>query len=156
MWAHGVPDYVLTSTHSNDEGYEGTTYNRLVSTRDGHSKKWYHKDNYKECDVVCAKREVFDEAKLNEGVAQLRAAPELAAFITRYRDHHLRDLAKAELRAEKLGGLLDEAHRAPFEAVLARLVDAGSLGTLRLENDSCMTYAPFTRRYGPRSASCLH
>lgn len=53
IWAHGIPKYVLTSLHSNDEGYEGTTYNRLVSTETGSSKKWLHKDNYKECDWVC-------------------------------------------------------------------------------------------------------
>ncbi len=53
MWAKGIPDYVLTSTHSNDEGYAGTTYNRLVSTKTGASKKWLHTDNYKECQEVC-------------------------------------------------------------------------------------------------------
>lgn len=53
MWAKGVPTHVLTSLHSNDEGYEGTTYNRLVSVQDGHSVKWLHKDNYPECHEVC-------------------------------------------------------------------------------------------------------
>jgi endonuclease YncB( thermonuclease family) len=53
IWAHGVPTHVLTSLHSNDEGYEGTTYNRLVSTTDGHSDKWLHKDVYRECQEVC-------------------------------------------------------------------------------------------------------
>lgn len=53
MWAHGVPSYVMTSNHSNDEGYEGTTYNRLVSVEDGHSEKWKHSDIYKECQDVC-------------------------------------------------------------------------------------------------------
>jgi endonuclease YncB( thermonuclease family) len=53
IWAHGIPEYVLTSTHSNDEGYEGTTYNRLVSSADGHSEKWIHKDIYKDCDEIC-------------------------------------------------------------------------------------------------------
>lgn len=53
IWAHGIPPYILTSTHSNDEGYEGTTYNRLVSTVDGHSEKWIHKDIYPDCREVC-------------------------------------------------------------------------------------------------------
>ncbi len=53
IWAKGVPEFVLTSLHSKDEGYEGTNYNRLVSTNDGHSTKWIHNDVYKECDEVC-------------------------------------------------------------------------------------------------------
>ncbi|MFZ4577236.1 MAG: thermonuclease family protein [Myxococcota bacterium] len=53
MWAKGVPKYILTSAHSNDEGYDGTTYNRTVSTEDGHSEKWIHLDMYKTCQWVC-------------------------------------------------------------------------------------------------------
>jgi len=53
IWAHGIPEFILTSTHSNDEGYAGQTYNRLVSTRTGASQKWIHNDIYKECEEVC-------------------------------------------------------------------------------------------------------
>lgn len=53
IWKKGIPEYILTSLHSKDEGYEGTNYNRLVSTQTGHSKKWVHDDNYKECQEVC-------------------------------------------------------------------------------------------------------
>ncbi len=53
MWAHGIPKFVLTSLHSIDEGFEGENYNRLISTEDGHSEKWLHKNVYKECDEVC-------------------------------------------------------------------------------------------------------
>ena len=31
FWSHGVPEYILTSVHSANEGYKNT-YNRLVST----------------------------------------------------------------------------------------------------------------------------
>ncbi len=53
MWAKGIPDFIVTSTHSNDEGYTGVTYNRLISTVDGHTEQWQHKDNYKLCQDVC-------------------------------------------------------------------------------------------------------
>lgn len=52
MWSKGVPEYIITSLHSADEGYDNN-YNRLVSTNDGHSKKWYHKESYKLCQEVC-------------------------------------------------------------------------------------------------------
>ena len=50
LWAHGVPDFILTSLHSREEDVDGHgTYNRLVSTKDGHSVKWRHDNKYPEC-----------------------------------------------------------------------------------------------------------
>ena len=54
MWAHGIPEYVLTSIHSvNERSGDRPAYNRLVSSVDGHSLKWQHRDEYKECQNVC-------------------------------------------------------------------------------------------------------
>lgn len=52
MWKYGVPEYIITSLHSADEGVKNT-YNRLISTEDGHTEKWYHHDIYETCEVVC-------------------------------------------------------------------------------------------------------
>ncbi len=156
IWALGIPDYILTSNHSNDEGYDGKTYNRLVSTRDGHSQKWYHSEIYKECENVCGKTTRYDEAKLQEGMLALRQEAALAAFIGRYSDGQLRGLLRTALVPEPLGGLLDEAHRQPLTAAIAALRDAGALGTAQQVVDSCMIYVAFKRRYGKGSAACLH
>lgn len=53
MWAKGIPPFVLTSTHSADEGAGAETYNRLISTVDGHTEKWKHQDIYKDCQWIC-------------------------------------------------------------------------------------------------------
>ena len=55
MWAHGVPSYIVSSLHAASEGggKDGKTYNRLVSTTDGHSEKWLHDIDYPECEKVC-------------------------------------------------------------------------------------------------------
>lgn len=60
MWKYGVPEYIVTSVHSekkleNPQGVspERLNYNRLISTLDGHSEKWYHNDEYKTCEEVC-------------------------------------------------------------------------------------------------------
>lgn len=156
MWAHGVPEYIVTSTHSSDEGYEGKTYNRLVSTRDGHSRKWYHNDVYKECQSVCHVAQRFDEAQIATGVAALRREVGVAAFIGRYSDRQLADLVRQRLTSTPLGGVLDEAHRPPLVAALDALAGRGDFGKVERTADSCMIYAPFNRRYGPRSAACLH
>jgi micrococcal nuclease len=54
MWSKGVPAYVVSSLHSVDEGKnQGETYNRAVSTEDGHSFLMMHKSSYKDCEEVC-------------------------------------------------------------------------------------------------------
>jgi endonuclease YncB( thermonuclease family) len=52
MWKYGVPDYIITSLHSSDKNKKNT-YNRLISTKNGHSKKWFHETQYKICQWVC-------------------------------------------------------------------------------------------------------
>lgn len=54
MWALGVPNFVLTSTHSLHEVRDRTeTYDRFVSTRDGHSVVAKHRNNYEDCQEIC-------------------------------------------------------------------------------------------------------
>jgi micrococcal nuclease len=56
MWKYGKPDFIITSLHSAHEGAE-RTYNRTISTHDGHSERWYHHDNYATCQKVCLAHE---------------------------------------------------------------------------------------------------
>jgi endonuclease YncB( thermonuclease family) len=53
FWAHGAPEYILTSPHSNDESGTEESYDRFVSTLDGHSEKSEHGHVYKPCEKVC-------------------------------------------------------------------------------------------------------
>lgn len=53
MWKYGIPEYIITSLHSADEGAQ-KTYNRLISTADGHTEQWFHEDSYETCEIVCA------------------------------------------------------------------------------------------------------
>jgi endonuclease YncB( thermonuclease family) len=70
MWSQGVPNFVLTSLHSVSEG-RNPAYNRLVSTRDGHSEKMKHSDVYEECQKVCGAGPRLDPARLREAVQRL-------------------------------------------------------------------------------------
>ena len=54
MWSKGIPDFVATSLHSIEEG-KNPAYNRLVSSKDGHSEKVMHSNVYKNCEWVCLK-----------------------------------------------------------------------------------------------------
>lgn len=56
MWKHGVPNFIIASLHSINEGVD-EPYNRLISTMDGHSEKWSHREGYGTCENVCLGQE---------------------------------------------------------------------------------------------------
>jgi endonuclease YncB( thermonuclease family) len=159
MWAHGVPEYILTSIHSADEDIQGRgTYNRLVSTKDGSSLKWRHDDNYSECDVICDEG-VDTRPRTDAAIDVLRADPSTEAILassSKYKDgKHMTLLVNDFLRGRGVAKRVAKAeHAAPIEAVLARLKADGSLGR-KLDTPSCMVHVVFERRYGGGKASCL-
>jgi endonuclease YncB( thermonuclease family) len=157
IWAHGVPEYVLTSLHSTMEGggFSGRTYNRLVSTRDGHSAKWYHDDAYEECSTVCSKERPVDSASIEAGVAALRADPEVSPIVAALKSEALRNLVGDFARLGFFWGLEDEADRAKVRAALERLDAAGTFGRAPREEGACVVYVEFLRRYGQGRAACL-
>lgn len=149
MWAHGVPDFVLTSLHSIDERPgDKPAYNRLVSSVDGHSKKWEHRDAYAECDVLC-----YPSAKPAEIVAELKAAG-LSGEPAEYQEKRLMRLFAHFIKERSVGpvdeeeGLKLESHRAALEGAFSRLLATGPMRT-------CMVYTDFRRRFGARKAPCL-
>lgn len=54
IWKKGVPAFIMTSVHSFSRRYN-RGYNRLISTRDGHSAPMIHHHRYRVCQWVCAK-----------------------------------------------------------------------------------------------------
>jgi|GEM_PF-304553 len=113
IWAHGVPDFVLTSTHSAAEGggRDGKTYNRLVSSKDGHSEKWQHTDNYAECEKVCHSFKTLNDDDLEKLAKELLATTDadVQAVLDLDAKRELNkagdgagDLAAAKLAAAKL------------------------------------------------------
>lgn len=158
MWAHGVPDYVLTSAHSADTDLEGRgTYNRLVSTKDGSSLRWLHDDVLKECDVVCDEG-VDTRARTEAAIAVLRADPTtgpLLAAAAYGEPRRLTLLVNDFLRGRGLARrLVDPDHEAPIRSVLEGRRASGELGRT-LTVPACMTHVLFERRYGGGKAACL-
>lgn len=149
MWAHGVPDFVLTSLHSvNERPGDRPAYNRLVSSVDGHSKKWKHREDYTECDVLC-----YPSAKGPEIVADLKAAG-LTGPAAEYDETRLLRLFAQFIKDRTVGaidediGLMAPEHREALETAFGVMVATGPMRT-------CMVYTNYRRRYGQQKAPCL-
>jgi hypothetical protein len=157
IWAHGVPELIVTSTHSASEGggKDGKTYNRLVSSWDGHSEKWLHSDTYDECDDVCHMEADPANAKVDDVVRRMKADPTLSGFIADYTDAELTEIATKFYALEVTGRLIEKDHLGPLTEVLQGYLDGGVYGPYEPYVGSCMRYVDFRRRYGGGKAECL-
>lgn len=156
IWAHGVPDFVMTSLHSMSE-YPGrsSTYNRRVSTLDGHSESHQHAESYSECEWVCDTETRVDEDRMAAAARRLREDPELAPALAGYANVNLQELVSRFMRKGELSPLVPE-EVAP--AILQRLTEErerGLLGETHETLGSCGLYVQFERRYGNDRAVCL-
>ncbi|MCS6914883.1 MAG: thermonuclease family protein [Myxococcota bacterium] len=156
LWAHGVPPFLLTSLHSREEDTEGRgTFNRLVSTADGHSVPWVHHEQYAECTRICHRQYPSNpetEARLLE---RLRADPAASPEVRQASVEELRAAIHMYVRYRVLGRPVRQALREPLRQLLERYRDAGALGSDPGQETSCMYHVPFQRRYGPLRAACL-
>ncbi|MFO0747240.1 MAG: hypothetical protein U1F43_16475 [Myxococcota bacterium] len=162
IWAKGIPDFILTSLHSIDESAtEDGTYNRLVSTKDGHSLKWIHDEKYSECQTVCDDG-AEEGPRLDAALRALKGDPTLAGIIkgesgTRpYDDEALMIIASDYARKKPLDRHMKKAdHLALFMKVLDGLGQKGELGGRTPNIPACMIYVDFQRRFGGGRAACL-
>ncbi len=155
IWAHGVPDYILTSAHSVAEDTEGRgTYNRMVSSHDGSSIKWRHNDEYGECEEVCD-RGYEGEHRIARVIARMKAEESLAPFIADYDEARLTALIRDfALNSPIEAHLVAPAHAAPMKAALEGYRAEHIIG--RTTRPSCHYYVAFgPRRFGGNKAKCL-
>jgi endonuclease YncB( thermonuclease family) len=153
IWAHGVPDYVVTSIHSADEDpTRDWHYNRLVSSADGRSLKWKHRDTYEECAEICDVG-YEPEERIDAAVASIKtAAPDVAAA---YDDATLGKIAASFAQGQDYAPMLtDPAHAAPIGGALEALRASNAFGRMS-DVRSCMIHVDFKRRFGGGKAACL-
>lgn len=156
MWAHGVPDYLMTSVHSADEqASREWHYNRLVSTRDAHTESMRHQNTYSECDWVCNDEIRVDLGPVTAAARRLREDPAIAPDIAEFFNLHLIEFVSRFRRVGELPEYLTGPARDLIRARLEREQQQGLLGETRTERGSCMIHVPFQRRYGQGSAACL-
>lgn len=159
MWAHGVPEYVMTSLHSSAEGggRDGNTENRLVATSDGHSMKWRHNDSYSECEDVCHIEKTFAESDLQRLVdaAKTEASDEAKALMTKLGDEKLLKRAHNFLSYGQVGWMDTREESDLLTDAFEEVADDVAIKPTSEKEGSCMVYIDFRRRYGSKRASCL-
>ncbi|WP_181197263.1 thermonuclease family protein [Enhygromyxa salina] len=156
IWAHGVPDFVLTSLHSKEEDVDGKgTYNRLVSSVDGHSVKWRHNTRYAECDRVCQYRYSVDGAVIDELLPVAKSDAEIGAFLRPLSDADARSVLYDFAEYRHINRKIPEDQRKALDALLNEWAKAGKFGAQQRSEGSCMIHAPFKRRFGGGKAECL-
>lgn len=156
MWAHGVPGYLMTSAHSFDEDTSREWhYNRLVSTRDGHSESMRHRETYSECEWVCSDEIVADEAASEAMARSLREDPAIAPALADFSNLLLIEFVTRFARIGEVPEYLTGPARDPVLARLQAARAAGRLPPTTTVRGSCFLYVAFERRYGTDRASCL-
>jgi len=156
MWAHGVPDYLMTSVHSADEDRSREVhYNRLVSSRDAHTESMQHQETYEECSWVCNDEIRVDMSRVSTAARNLRDDPQIAPHLSDFFSLHLIEFVSRYRRVGELPEYLEGPGRALVQARLAGEQAAGRLGETHTERGSCMIHVPFQRRYGRGQAACL-
>ena len=156
IWYHGVPEFVMTSVHSADEDPgRDHHYNRLVSSRDGHSEPWEHTDRYPECEWICAETVDADDDAVEAVTRSLRADRALAPTIATLPNLLLTEIVDRYARVDALPEWVEEDMAAELLPRLQALQERGALGTRETVMQSCMLYTEFRRRYGQSRAHCL-
>lgn len=156
MWAHGVPAFVLTSIHSiTEDPSNERAYNRMVSTRDGHSEKWGHTDTYAQCTWQCATEVVADEGLVRDAARRLRADASLGPAVGELPNLLLVEVVDRYARMAQLPEWLSADQVRRIEPQLRQARQAGALGQAREQRGACVLYIAFERRYGRLRPSCL-
>jgi endonuclease YncB( thermonuclease family) len=156
IWAHGVPEFVLTSLHSKEEDVDGHgTYNRLVSSIDGHSVKWRHSTRYGECDKVCHYEFSVDAAKVDEVLIAARADAACSPYLKALSDADARTVIFDFAKWRHINRKIVEDDRKALDELLTAWAEAGKFGAQQRTEAACMTHVPFERRFGGGRAACL-
>ena len=155
MWAGGVPKYVLTSLHSLDERPGASwTYNRLVSTVDGHSEKWIHSETYGECARVCVDEVSISAESLRDSKIRLDSVEGLTAWRELTARQQV-DVLELWLMTHTVSVRIPKDQRDLMNASLTKLEETKLLVAAERHEAGCMIYTDFRRRFGGGKATCL-
>jgi len=156
IWAHGVPEYVLTSLHSFDEDPgRQYAYNRLVSSADGHSEMWEHRKIYSECETVCAKLVDVTPDSMEKAVGWLEGASDISDLWMGLNPDQKRHVVRIWSSLGSVAALVPRDRQDMFRSTLGELSAAGVIQIAAEREQSCAVYIHYKRRFGSSKAPCL-
>lgn len=156
IWSHGVPDFILTSLHSDEEDVENKgTYNRLVSTADGHSVKWKHDAHYDECARVCQYDYRVASDVVDAALVAARADAKLGPMLSTLSDADARTVIHDFAKYRHINRKIAPDQREECDSLLTAMADTGTFGAAQRSEGACMIHVPFDRRFGGGRAECL-
>lgn len=156
IWAHGVPEYVMTSMHSfaEDPGRQ-YAYNRLVSSVDGHSEMMEHRDVYEECERVCATMVEPTPESMDAALAWLDVADGISDLWLALPPGDKRHVVRIWASLRSVAALVPRHLQDGFRDALRAMSGEVVLQAASEEESSCGIYTDFKRRYGSGKAPCL-
>jgi endonuclease YncB( thermonuclease family) len=156
LWAHGVPDFILTSLHSADESEGGgPTYDRLVSTLDGHTLAWLHNKNYRQCETVCHKPFALRTGDVERLSLILRLDVSLADVLDHKSNEELDRLLILLISMEDRLVSVDDPVALRIAQRIASYVDMGFFDPSVMFASSCMVYVRYDKRFALPRPECL-
>ncbi|MEZ4287499.1 MAG: thermonuclease family protein [Polyangiales bacterium] len=156
MWQKGVPELVLTSLHSADETQTKEPYNRMISTRDGHSEKWIHNDVYGDCEEVCAMDERPSLPAIDREVKALRNDDVLGPLLADWGNAHVEEFCRTLRSKRDVAEICSDPLYTHLLSHLMKRYEAGALGGITKVQGSCMTFTHWLRRFRDNNkAHCI-
>lgn len=162
FWAHGVPDFIVTSIHSGDEDvFDPHSKNRLISTHDGHTEWMEHTTTYDNCSWICNNELRFPEDRIAALTMALRQNVAFAPELGTLSNLSLRELVSRYLRTRgtELTVIMyveDPARKKAIGDFLDTQLLPTDLQSGRVVQGSCMIHVPFQIRYNPQiRPACL-
>ena len=154
IWAKGVPTYVMTSLHSADEGFGDKTYNRLINTVDGHTKKWKHQAIFHECQNVCHQPTELPIEEALVVATEMRADPSLRQALQGVADILVALTVNTYIQNGTVPKIFGQ-HNDKVLAAVEKLKKAGRFANARQVKASCGIHVDFKRRYVRPKPACL-
>ncbi len=161
MWLKGIPQWIVTSTHSASEQTGEDTRgpsNRLISTIDAHTEFVSHNVRYTECQPVCFDEIHIDAEKLDAGVAALQSNPTTRPLVADLSMLHQQNLVSRFARTDEFPSWVPGEDRVALRSVLGAMKTAGGFTPTETVRASCMKHVDMNRRFTNsrgRRAICL-
>ncbi|MBN2191574.1 MAG: hypothetical protein JW751_02060 [Polyangiaceae bacterium] len=151
MWAKGVPAILVTSVHSASERpWRRDAYHRLVSTTDGSSFLYRHRDRLRTCETVCVPQLALTPASQREVLGLLRAHPRAGPILADFDDRYLAPFLDEIATTGRVPRIVGPSVWGDLRNAIGPLRRRADIWRAVRAQRVCLTYVPMEFRYQDR------